>query len=101
MEKIEIMEAQFNKDERIEIRVSSLDKQMFKQAQKLTGDKTFSNFVIRILRKQAEVIINEREKVLASNRDRKIFFDAVYGNMPPNDNLVEAARKYKSKMTSE
>lgn len=92
------METQFNKDERIEIRVSSRDKQIFKQAQKLTGDKTFSNFVIRILRKQAEEIINEREKVLASNRDRKVFFDAVYGNMEPNDNLVEAARKYKSKM---
>lgn len=94
------MEPQFNKDERIEIRVSSRDKEMFKQAQKLTGDKTFSNFVIRILRKQAEVIINEREKVLASNRDRKVFFDAVYGNMEPNDNLTEAARKFKSEMTS-
>lgn len=94
------MKPEFNKDERIEIRVSSRDKEMFKQAQKLTGDKTFSNFVIRILRKQAEVIINEREKVLASNRDRKVFFDAVYGNMGPNDNLAEAARKFKSEMTS-
>lgn len=91
------METQLNKEERIEIRVSPKDKEIFKQAQKLSGDKSISGFIVQ---KQAENIIQEKESILASNRDRKIFFDAVYGNMEPNENLVKAAKKYKTKALS-
>lgn len=91
------MEGQLNKEERIEIRVSPKDKEIFKQAQKLSGDKTISGFIVRT---QAENIIQEKESILASNRDRKIFFDAVYGNMESNENLVTAAKKYKTKAVS-
>ncbi|MDN5211270.1 DUF1778 domain-containing protein [Fulvivirgaceae bacterium BMA12] len=94
------MESQINKDERIEIRVSSQDKRIFKRAQELSGDKTFSSFIIRVVRMQAESIISEKERILASNRDRKVFFDAVFGNQEPNKNLATAARRYKSKITS-
>lgn len=89
-----------NKEERIEIRVSSQDKEAFKEAQKLSGDKTFSSFIIRILRDQADRIINEKERIIASEKDRKTFFDAVYGNLEPNENLARAARNYKAKMGS-
>ena len=94
------MEAQANKDERIEIRVSSQDKRIFKKAQRLSGDTTFSSFIIRAVRNQAENIIAENERILASNRDRKIFFDAIFGNKEPNENLVAAAKKYKSVIAS-
>lgn len=94
------METQVNKDERIEIRISSQDKSIFKRAQKLSGDKTFSSFIVRAVRIHAEHIISEKERILASNRDREIFFDAVFKNQQPNENLVEAAKRYKSKVTS-
>lgn len=49
------MDSQLTKEERIEIRVSSKDKKMFKLAQKLSGDKTFSNFIVRIVDRKSVV----------------------------------------------
>ncbi|TPV33921.1 DUF1778 domain-containing protein [Paucihalobacter ruber] len=91
------MEAQLNKDERIELRVSSTDKRIFKKAQKLSGDKSFSSFIIRVVKQQAEEIVAKNDRIIATEKDRKVFFDAVFGNPKPNQNLVEAAKRYKSK----
>lgn len=91
------MEGQISKDERMELRVSSADKRIFKRAQELSGDKSFSSFVVRIVKKEAESIISKNDKIVASEKDRQIFFDAVFGNVKPNQNLIEAAKRYKSK----
>jgi uncharacterized protein (DUF1778 family) len=91
------MKGQISKDERIELRVSSADKRIFKRAQELSGDKSFSSFVVRIVKKEAESIISKNDKIVASEKDRQIFFDAVFGNVKPNQNLIEAAKRYKSK----
>jgi uncharacterized protein (DUF1778 family) len=90
------MDATFGKDERIELRVTAEEKRIFKRAQKLSGDKTFSSFILRIVKKQAEEIVSHNDRILATEKDREIFFDAVYGNSTPNQNLMEAAQKYKS-----
>ena len=94
------MEAKLNKDERIEIRISSQDKRIFQKAQKLSGDKSFSSFVVRVVKKQAEKIVAKNDRIIASERDRDIFFDAVFGERKPNSNLIEAANKYKSQNDS-
>jgi len=91
------MEAQLNKDERIELRVSSTDKRIFRRAQKLSGDKSFSSFIVRVVKKQAEEIVAKNDRIIATETDRKVFFNAVFGNTKPNQNLVEAAKRYKSK----
>ncbi len=91
------MEAPISKDERIELRVSSTDKRIFKRAQELSGDKSFSSFIVRIVRKQAEEIVAQNDRILATERDRQVFFDAVFGENKPNQNLVEAAKRFKSK----
>lgn len=93
------METQVNKDERIEIRLSSHDKQIFQKAQKLSGDKSFSSFIVRIVKKQAEEIVSKNDRIIAGERDRQKFFEAVFGDSKPNQNLVEAAKKYKSQTT--
>jgi uncharacterized protein (DUF1778 family) len=89
------MEAQINKDERIEIRISPYDKLIFQRAQKLSGDKSFSSFILRIVKERAEEIVAKNNRIIASERDREIFFNAVFGDSKPNQNLVEAAEKYK------
>ncbi len=91
------MEAQLNKDERIELRVSSTDKRIFKRAQKLSGDKSFSSFVVRIVKKKAEEIVAENDRIITSEKDRQVFFDTVFSNTKPNQSLVAAAKRYKSK----
>ena len=94
------MEAQLtNKDERVEIRISAYDKRIFQKAQKLSGDKSFSSFIVRIVKEQSEEIVAKKDRIISSERDRKIFFDAVFGSGIPNQNLVEAAKKYKSQNT--
>lgn len=90
------MEAPVNKGERIELRVSAADKSLFKRAQKLSGDKSFSSFIVRILKQQAEEIVANSDKIIASEKDREVFFDAVFGQAKPNQNLVEAAKRYKA-----
>jgi uncharacterized protein (DUF1778 family) len=94
-----IMDTQTSKDERMELRVSAAEKRIFQKAQKLSGDKSFSSFVIRIVKKEAEEILAKNDRILASEQDRQVFFDAVFSTTKPNQNLVAAAKKYKSKMS--
>lgn len=100
MPKTYFMETQVSKDERIEIRISSHDKRIFQKAQRLSGDKSFSSFIVRVVKKQAEEIVAQNDKIIASERDRDIFFEAVFGERKPNSNLIEAAKKYKSQTNS-
>lgn len=90
------MEPQIKKDERIEFRVSPEDKEIFLRAQKLSGDKTFSSFVTRIVRAEATNIIEQKERILASEGDKEIFFKAIFSDAEPNKTLSDAAEKYKS-----
>ncbi len=90
------MKTQKKKDDRIEFRVAPEEKRLFRRAQQLSGDKTFSGFVTRIVRTRSIQIIEEKEKILASERDKEIFFKAVFEDSKPNKVLFEAAKKYKS-----
>lgn len=91
------MEAESSKDERIELRVSSTEKEIFRRAQKLSGDKSFSSFIVRVVKQQAEEILAKNNRIMATEKDREVFFEAVFGNSKPNKNLVEAAKRYQSK----
>ena len=91
------MEAPLSKVERIELRVSSKDKMIFRRAQKLSGDKSLSSFIVRIVKKQAEEIVAKNDRIIATEKDRQLFFDAVFGDNKPNQNLIEAAKRFKSK----
>lgn len=91
------MEAELTKDERIELRVNSTDKEIFKKAQKLSGDKSFSSFIVRVVKQHAEEILAKNDRIIATERDREVFFEAIFGNSSPNKNLIEAAKRYQSK----
>jgi uncharacterized protein (DUF1778 family) len=88
-----------NKDERIEIRISAADKQVFMKAQKMSGDKSFSSFLVRIVKEKASEIIAKNEAIIASEQDREKFFEAVFSSQKPNQKLTEAAKRYKSKFS--
>lgn len=95
------MDAQISKDERIELRVSSADKRIFKRAQKLSGDKSFSSFIVRVVKKKAEEIVAKNDRIIATEKDRQVFLDAVFGSNKPNQSLIEAAKKFKSKTSAQ
>lgn len=91
-----VMKTKTRKEDRIEFRISPEEKALFRKALLLSGDKTFSGFVTRIVRTKSIQIIEENERILASERDKEIFFKAVFANQEPNKTLTEAANKFKS-----
>ena len=89
------MEALLSKNERIELRVASKDKNMLKKAQKLSGDQSVSSFIMRIVKKEAEDIVSKYDSIIATERDQQVFFDAVFASNTPHQNLVDAAKRFK------
>ena len=88
------------KSERIDLRITLTDKELFKKAQLLSGDASLSSFLVRILKQKTQEIVAEKKNIIVSERDRKVFFDAVFSDIEPNDKLKKAAERYKAIMTS-
>ena len=92
---------QKKESERIEFRVSKEDKSLFEYASKIAGFKSLSEFVRRAIVKEAKAIVVEEKQILASQRDKDIFFGALMGNEEkPNESLISAL-KYHNEMTSD
>ncbi len=77
--------------------MTSTDKRIFRRGQKLSGDISFSSFIVRVVKQQAEEIVAKNDRIIATEKDCKVFFNTIFGNLTPNQNLVEAAKRYKSK----
>ena len=94
------METASIKNERVEIRISSYDKQIIKRAVKLSGDSSLGSFIVRVVKAHAEDIISRSDRILVSEKDRKVFFKAVFDDAKPNSNLINAAKRYNSQTDS-
>jgi uncharacterized protein (DUF1778 family) len=88
------MKTESIKQARFELRLSEQEKVIFEKASKLSGHKTLSSFITSIVRKQARKIIDNHEKILATENDKEIFFNAILANHEPNEKLKKAAQKY-------
>ena len=80
---------------RFDIRLSKEQKMLFEKAALLGDYRSLTEFVIRAVQEKAKKIISEKEKVIASQRDSEIFFNAVVNSSKANNNLVKAANEYK------
>jgi uncharacterized protein (DUF1778 family) len=80
---------------RLDTRLSAEHKELFLRAASLGGFKTLTEFVLFSARQQAEKIVRQHASWLASEQDRKIFFDALVNPPVPNRELKQAAKKYK------
>lgn len=79
---------------RFDTRLSKEQKVFFERAARLGGFRSLTDFVILTVQEKAKLIINERERVLASQKDSEIFFDAIVNAGKPNESLVLAAKQY-------
>lgn len=80
---------------RFDTRLPKEQKMFFERAARLGGYRSLTDFVILSAQKRAKEIIDEREQILASNRDNEIFFDAITNSSEPNNELLSAANEYK------
>lgn len=84
---------------RLDLRISQKQKSTFEQARDLGGFRSLTDFFISAAREKAEAIIKKHNNWLASEKDRKIFFDALLNPPAPNARLKAAMMKYKAALT--
>jgi len=79
---------------RFDIRFSKSQKDFFEYAANLGGFKTLTSFIIHSLELKSKIIIEDYNKILDSERDREIFFNALLNPEMPNKNLINATKEY-------
>jgi len=80
---------------RFDAKIPKTQKQLFEYAASLGGFRTLTDFIINAAHEKANAIIQERNTILASEKDRGIFFDALMNPPGPNQKLRNAAERYK------
>lgn len=80
---------------RFDIRLAKEQKEFFEYAATLGGFRTLTEFVIYSGQQQASQIVEKHNSILASQKDREIFFEAIMNPQPANARLKEAAARYK------
>lgn len=84
------------KEARFDTRLSKEQKDFFERAARLGGFRSLTDFVVLTVQKRAKEIILESERIIASQRDSEIFFEAITNPGKPNKKLSEAAKDYKA-----
>ena len=84
---------------RFDTRLSIEQKQFFERAAVLGGYRSLTDFVISTVQEKAKHIVEEREQVIASQRDCEVFFNAIMNADKPNSNLTDAVKHYNNKVS--
>jgi uncharacterized protein (DUF1778 family) len=80
---------------RFDTKLSKAQKELFEYAASVGGFRTLTEFVISSVQEKANAIIEQHKTILASQRDREIFFNAILNPEEPDEKLVDAAERYK------
>ncbi|MDD2424975.1 MAG: DUF1778 domain-containing protein [Bacteroidales bacterium] len=83
-----------SKKARFDTRLLKEQKEFFERAAALGGYRSLSDFVIVTVQNRAKEIIEANERVIASEDDKKIFFDALVNPPAPDKNLLIAKEEY-------
>jgi uncharacterized protein (DUF1778 family) len=90
------MDTSLSKNERFEIRLSAEERALFAKAQKLSGDRSISSFILRVVKNQAQEIVRQSELLTLTERDRNRFFELALSESTPNSKLKSAAARYQN-----
>jgi uncharacterized protein (DUF1778 family) len=80
---------------RFDTKLTKVQKELFELATKIGGYRTLTDFMLSTAEEKAKTIVQQHEAILASERDKKIFFDAIMSPPQPNQRLRDAAKRYK------
>jgi uncharacterized protein (DUF1778 family) len=84
------------KNARFDTRLTKEQKVFFERAAILGGFRSLTDFVVVALQEKAKEIVSERERIIASQKDSEIFFDAVINPKSPNKELTKVADEFKT-----
>ncbi|MBK6731097.1 MAG: DUF1778 domain-containing protein [Bacteroidetes bacterium] len=79
---------------RFDARLSREQKELFEKAAYLGGFRSLTEFIIQSVQEKANEIIKEKEIIIASKKDSKIFFDAITNPNKPSKVLRKALDDY-------
>ncbi|HMS70228.1 MAG: DUF1778 domain-containing protein [Saprospiraceae bacterium] len=83
------------KEARLDIRLNKKTKDILNQVYKSAGYRSLSAFILQAAVEKAENFIEKENLILASERDRDVFFNALINTAEPNDALNKASKAYK------
>lgn len=83
--------------ERMEIRTHTTTKQMLEQASELSGARSVSEYVNRVLREEASRVIEEHSKMTLPNEIFDQFITACENAASPNDALKAALKSSRER----
>ena len=85
---------------RFDTRLPVEQKQLFEKAAILGGYRNLTDFVLATVQNKAKKIIEENEQIIATQKDKEIFFNALANSSSPNMDLLAAKSDY-DKLISE
>ena len=80
---------------RFDTKLSKEQKELFEYAALVGGYRTLTDFVVSAAAEKANEIIERQKTILASAKDREVFFDALMHPQKPNKALTQAHTRYK------
>lgn len=88
-----------DKQARLDIRLNTVHKLFLKQVYKPAGYRSLSAFILQAAIEKAEAIIEKDNTILASDRDKEIFYNALLETAAPNESLIKAAKAFKQEIS--
>jgi uncharacterized protein (DUF1778 family) len=85
---------------RFDARLTKSQKEFFELAAQISGFKSLSEFVIHSTQQAANSIVEKHNAILATAKDKKVFFDALVDPPKPNRSLKEAAKHYQKQVAA-
>ncbi len=79
---------------RFDTRLPLEQKQLFERAAILGGYRNLTDFIVVTVQKKAKEIIEENERIIASQKDKEIFFNSLLNPPKPNNDLLSAKKEY-------
>jgi uncharacterized protein (DUF1778 family) len=81
---------------RFDARLPKEQKQFFEKAAYLGGYRNLTDFIVRTVQEKAKEIIKEKERIIVSERDSQVFFDAITNPKKPSETLKNASEDYNA-----
>jgi len=79
---------------RFDTRLPKEHKELFEYAARLGGFRNLTDYVHHVLMEKSTMIIEKHNTILASQKDRDIFFKAITGETEPNESLKAAVKTH-------
>lgn len=79
---------------RFDTRLSKEQKYLFERAAVIGGYRSLTDFVVDTVQNKAKEIIEERERIILTQRDQAVFFEALSNPPRPNKKLLSAKKAY-------